>query len=112
MNKIIPIALTLGCIGAGAAASNYDLLGRKGSQMNSPMVYRNVDYSKVKKDEQQKVGPSLEAHSLQKLGMPNSIKAIEGAFSTVRDQASKPFISYFSGSHPGCSISLNSVPYG
>ena len=51
MNKIIPIALTLGCIGAGAATSNYDLLGRKGSQMNSPMVYRNVDYSKVKKDE-------------------------------------------------------------
>ena len=91
MNKIIPIALTLGCIGAGAAASNYDLLGRKGSQMNSPMVYRNVDYSKVKKDEQQKVGPSLEAHSLQKLGMPNSIKAIEGAFSTVRDQASKRY---------------------
>ncbi|WP_173384469.1 S8 family serine peptidase [Fibrobacter succinogenes] len=80
MNKIIPIALTLGCIGAGAATSNYDLLGRKGSQMNSPMVYRNVDYSKVKKDEQQKVGPSLEAHSLQKMGMPDDIKAIEGAY--------------------------------
>ncbi|MBR4784825.1 MAG: hypothetical protein IK012_06175 [Fibrobacter sp.] len=82
MNKIIPIALTLGCIGAGAATSNYDLLGRKGSQMNSPMVYRNVDYSKVKKDEQQKVGPSLEAHSLQKMGMPDDIKAIEGAYTS------------------------------
>lgn len=89
MKKIIPIALSLGCIGVGAATNNFDLLGRKGSQMNSPMVYRNVDYSKVKKDEEQKVGPSLEAHSLKKLGMPNNIKAIEGAFSTTR--GTKPY---------------------
>ena len=91
MNKIIPIALTLGCIGAGAATSNYDLLGRKGSQMNSPMVYRNVDYSKVKKDEQHQVGPFLESHSLKKMGMPNNVKAIEGAFSTTRDHGSKRY---------------------
>ena len=84
MNKIIPIALTLGCIGASAATSNYDLLGRKGSQMNSPMVYRNVDYSKVKKDEQQKVGPSLESRTLAKRssGIVNTsnAKAIVGKF--------------------------------
>ncbi|MBR4784824.1 MAG: hypothetical protein IK012_06170 [Fibrobacter sp.] len=91
MKKIIPIALSLGCIGAGAATNNFDLLGRKGSAMNSPMVYKNVDYTKAQKDEQQKVSPSLEAHSLQKLGMPNSIKAIEGAFSTVRDHESKRY---------------------
>ena len=85
MNKIIPIALTLGCIGAGAATSNYDLLGRKGSQMNSPMVYRNVDYSKVKKDEQHQVGPSLESRTLAKRssGIVNTsnAKAIVGKFS-------------------------------
>ena len=85
MNKIIPIALTLGCIGAGAATSNYDLLGRKGSQMNSPMVYRNVDYSKVKKDEQHQFGPSLESRTLAKRssGIVNTsnAKAIVGKFS-------------------------------
>ena len=83
MNKIIPIALTLGCIGAGAATSNYDLLGRKGSQMNSPMVYRNVDYSKVKKDEQHQVGPSLESRTLAKRasGIKSNAKAIVGKFS-------------------------------
>ena len=86
MNKIIPIALTLGCIGAGAATSNYDLLGRKGSQMNSPMVYRNVDYSKVKKDEEQKVGPSLEAHSLRKMGMSSGVSAMEGAYRSGQAQ--------------------------
>ena len=84
MNKIIPIALTLGCIGAGAATSNYDLLGRKGSQMNSPMVYRNVDYSKVKKDEQHQFGPSLESRTLAKRssGIVNTsnAKAIVGRY--------------------------------
>ena len=83
MNKIIPIALTLGCIGVSAATSNYDLLGRKASKMNSPMVYKNVDYAKVQKNEQQKVGPSLETHSLQKTGMPSNVKAIAGAYRSL-----------------------------
>ena len=50
MYKRIPLLLTFGCISAMAStAANYDLLGRKGSKMNSPMVYRNVDYSKADK---------------------------------------------------------------
>ena len=51
MNKKKIIACTLACVAMGVcAATNYDLLGRKGSEMNSPMVYRNVDYAKAKND--------------------------------------------------------------
>ena len=81
MNKeLLTIALAFGCIAANATTNNYDLLGRKGSKMNSPMVYRNVDYSKAKKNEQQKLGSSLENRGLAKTGMPNSVDAIQGAF--------------------------------
>ena len=46
MNKKAASIVALGCICASAATSvNYDLLGRRGSQMNSPMVYKNIDYS-------------------------------------------------------------------
>ena len=83
MNKeILSIALAFGCIAANATSNNYDLLGRKGSKMNSPMVYKNVDYSKTKKNDQQKLGSSLENRSLAKTGMPNSTLAIKGARST------------------------------
>ena len=49
MKKILPLIISLCCVGANATSANYDLLGRKGSKMNSPMVYKNFDYSKVKK---------------------------------------------------------------
>ncbi len=82
MNKeIISIALALGCVSSIAATNNYDLLGRKGSKMNSPMVYKNVDYSKIK-NEKQKIGQPLESHVLAKTGLSNNIKAIEGAFNS------------------------------
>ena len=57
-NKYLTL-LAASCVAANAANVNYDLLGRKGSKMNSPMVYKNVDYSKVNKNEEQKVGSSL-----------------------------------------------------
>ena len=41
--------LVVGCIGANAAVNYYDLLGRRGSEMNSPMVYKDIDYTKLKK---------------------------------------------------------------
>jgi len=47
--KSISVLLSLACAGVACAASNYDLLGRNGSKMNSPMVYRNVDYAKAQK---------------------------------------------------------------
>ena len=87
MNKeIISIALALGCVSSIAATNNYDLLGRKGSKMNSPMVYKNVDYSKVKKNEKQKVGSSLESRSLQKtgVGLKNNVVAIEGTYNSTK----------------------------
>ena len=87
MNKeIISIALALGCVSSIAATNNYDLLGRKGSKMNSPMVYKNVDYSKVKKNEKQKVGSSLETRSLQKtgVGLKNNVVAIEGTYNSTK----------------------------
>ena len=83
MNKeILSIALAFGCIAANATSNNYDLLGRKGSKMNSPMVYKNVDYSKTKKNDQQKLGSSLENRSLAKMssGIKSSSKAIVGKF--------------------------------
>lgn len=100
MKKIIPIALSIGCIGVGAATNNFDLLGRKGSTMNSPMVYKNVDYAKVKKDEQQKVSPSIETHSLRKMGMPDDIKAIEGAYRSL--QGNFYFRKINSSGNPSC----------
>lgn len=84
MKKKIALFLAFGCIGANAASVNYDLLGRKGSKMNSPMVYRNVDYSKIKKNEQQKVGSSVENVSLKKVGLPNNIAGIEGRYAPTQ----------------------------
>lgn len=75
--------LAVGCIGATAAVNHYDLLGRRGSEMNSPMVYKNVDYAKTQKNEQQKVAPSLENRALAKRasGITDNVKAIVGKFS-------------------------------
>ncbi len=80
MKKTLPLIISLCCVGANATSANYDLLGRKGSKMNSPMVYKNFDYSKVKKNEQQKVGSSLENRALAKSGMPNTVGAVEALY--------------------------------
>ena len=82
MKKEIALLVAAGCIGAGAATVNYDLLGRKGSKMNSPMVYRNIDYSKMKKKEQQNIGSSLDANVLAKKasGLVNGAYSAEGRF--------------------------------
>ena len=94
MNKeILSIALAFGCVAANAANVNYDLLGRKGSKMNSPMVYKNVDYSKMKKNDQQNIGSSLNNHALLKTGMPDNIKAIKGSYLTNQSTA------IYEGSH-------------
>ena len=82
MKKTLPLFISLCCVGANATSVNYDLLGRKSSKMNSPMVYKNVDYSKVKSNEEQTIGSSLENRALAKTGMPDNVKAIQGAFHT------------------------------
>ena len=82
MRKEIALIVAAGCIGASAATSNYDLLGRRGSQMNSPMVYKNIDYAKTKKENQQKNEPLPETRSLQKSGMKGSYSAIAGTLNT------------------------------
>ncbi len=84
MNKeLLTIALAFGCIASNATTNNYDLLGRKGSKMNSPMVYKNVDYSNAKKNEQQKLSSSLENRGLAKqaVGLKGNAKAIIGVSS-------------------------------
>jgi len=86
MKKQIAVMLAFGFIGANAASVNYDLLGRKGSKMNSPMVYRNVDYSKVKKDAQQ-IGLKQEDKSLRKVGLNSGIAAIAGIFDSKRSDS-------------------------
>ena len=83
MYKKMTYVVALGCICASAASTvNYDLLGRKGSKMNTPMVYKNVDYTKVKKNEQQQVGSALETRALAKRssGLSSNIDALEGAY--------------------------------
>lgn len=79
MRKEYLVLLVAGSVFANAANVNYDLLGRKGSKMNSPMVYKNVDYSKVKKNELQKNIP-LENHSLAKVGLKGNVSALHGAY--------------------------------
>ena len=84
MYKQLSLLLTLGCIATSATTNNYDLLGRKGSKMNSPMVYRDLDYSSHQKIEKQKIGSSLENKSLAKqgTGLKDGAAAIYGAFTS------------------------------
>ena len=91
MRKEYLALLAAGCVAANAASVNYDLLGRKGSKMNSPMVYKNVDYSKVKKNEAQKVGSSLENKALAKTGMADGVSAIEGFFDSRYSYYHRPY---------------------
>ena len=82
MNEKIALCVAIGCATA-FAATNYDLLGRNGSKMNSPMVYRNEDYSKMKKDNQQDVGVQRGNKALKKLSSRLYwIDGLEGIFST------------------------------
>lgn len=84
MKKQIAIILTAGCASAFAASVNYDILGRRGSQMNSPMVYRNVDYNKINQDNRQKKGMFLDDSPVLKKEAdfkPNTV-ALEGAYFT------------------------------
>ena len=75
MKKQVALCVAIGCMST-IAATNYDLLGRNGSKMNSPMVYKNVDYAKAKKTLNQK--PLMR----QPTGV-NGLSAIEGAFNTT-----------------------------
>ena len=85
MKKEIALLVAAGCA-ATFAATNYDLLGRKGSKMNSPMVYKNVDYTKVKKNEQKEFNSPLENRSLKKAANPSGVHggplAISGGYNT------------------------------
>ncbi len=77
------------CLEAGFAASvNYDVLGRRGSKMNSPMVYKDVDYSRAQKENPQKVGSELQNRALLKTGMASNVEAIEGAYRSKKNYSS------------------------
>ena len=89
MRKEYLVLLAAGCVAANAANVNYDLLGRKGSKMNSPMVYKNVDYSKMKKTEQNKTVSSLESASLAKVGLDNGFTGIEGGYDSRANGTNK-----------------------
>ena len=98
MNTKVAMLVAVGCV-ASFAATNYDLLGRNGSKMNSPMVYRDVDYQKVKASKQQGINSPLENKTLKKspTGL-NGPAAVEGAFSTHGLAYSKngtPYSFYF-----------------
>ena len=78
--------LVVGCIGANAAVNHYDLLGRRGSEMNSPMVYKDIDYTKLKKNEPQKESTPPGVRALQKMGLADDVEAIEGAYRSGQNQ--------------------------
>ena len=84
MNSKIAVIVALSCAGAFASPTNYDLLGRKGSKMNSPMVYKNVDYSKNKKANPQ-ISTSTETRSLAKKGpgIKGNYVALTGAYNSL-----------------------------
>ena len=82
MNKKVAMLVAMGCV-ASLAATNYDLLGRNGSKKNSPMVYRDVDYLKMKAAKQQGVNSPLENKALMRTpaGLEGAI-ALAGVFNT------------------------------
>lgn len=102
MRKEYLVLLAAGCVFANAANVNYDLLGRKGSKMNSPMVYKNVDYSKNKKNELQKNSP-LENRSLAKVGLGSYVLGIEGIYNSRSTSNNKfGFKSFSNSEQKGC----------
>ena len=90
MNKKATLIVALSCVYAGAANTvNYDLLGRRGSKMNSPMVYKNVDYSK--KNNQAQLGALPGTRALAKgisPGLNGNADAITGIFNNRGDRKS------------------------
>ena len=102
-NKCL-VVLAAGCVCASAATiNNYDLLGRKGSNMNSPMVYKNVDYSKAQKDEQKNEVMPFEKHALMKTGMGSQVVGIEGIYDSRATGGNKfVFKKYKANSQEGC----------
>ena len=80
MKNKVTLIVALGCVYAGATNSvNYDLLGRRGSKMNSPMVYKKLDHSKTEK---QQLTSSLGNQGLKKMasGLSGNVDAMVGAF--------------------------------
>ena len=80
MKNKVTLIVALGCVYAGATNSvNYDLLGRRGSKMNSPMVYKKMDYSKMEKKQ---LASSLGNQGLKKLasGLSGNVDAMVGAY--------------------------------
>ena len=100
MKKKIALCVALGCATA-FAATNYDLLGRNGSKKNTPMVYRDADYLKMKAAKQQGVNSPLENKALMRSASGlNYALAMEGAYnSRGLDGPSKVYYTrrYFSG---------------
>ena len=81
MNKKATLIVALSCVYAGAANSvNYDLLGRRGSKMNSPMVYKNIDYSKKGNKQQGIASQGNKALMKRSSGLQNGVVALEGAY--------------------------------
>ena len=105
MKKKIALMVAFGCLAASAASVNYDLLGRKGSKMNSPMVYKNVDYAKIQKQNQEKAGSSLETRALQRTGMPDNVAAIEGSFRSYQSNNRFSIKRHYYGNPDNCNNS-------
>lgn len=81
MNKKATLIVALSCVYAGAANSvNYDLLGRRGSKMNTPMVYKNIDYSKKGNKQQGIASQGNKALMKRASGLQNGVVALEGAY--------------------------------
>lgn len=91
MKKFIIAAVSTASVCMCAAATHYDILGRKNSQMESPMVYKNVGPKQA--DEQQNVNRNIIAtksnNALARQGINgNNIVAIEG----VQDNLSRSYL--------------------
>ena len=98
MNKKATLIVALSCVYAGAANSvNYDLLGRRGSKMNSPMVYKNVDYTKTEKSQAQ-LGALPGTRALAKgisPGLNGNADAITGIFNNRGLERSNGVFPYY-----------------
>ena len=98
MNKKATLIVALSCVYAGAANSvNYDLLGRRGSKMNSPMVYKNVDYTKTEKSQAQ-LGALPGTRTLAKgisPGLNGNADAITGIFNNRGLERSNGVFPYY-----------------
>lgn len=104
--KMLTIALAFGCVASNATTNNYDVLGRKGSKMNSPMVYKNVDYSIKSKNKQLKTNSSLENQALHRNGLDPNVAAIEGGFKSYASNNNFYLKRYYYSGVENCNYSL------